>query len=601
MIKIWDGLQNLISNLGTSRDKGSGAEYTGDLIQRTQIYNAYQDSKLVQRSIDLPAEDACREWREWSASAQEISKIEAEEKRLGVRQKCYQASRLARLYGGAALMMVTREQDLSQPLDTDAIGKGGLKYLTVLTDLDLSAGETERDPRKPYFRRPSMWNLAGADLGVPDIHPSRLVIFNGTEPLAEESAAATGGFGNSQLQSMLTRLRAVDEVAANVLSLIYEAKIDVLKIPDLMENLETHGEEFEKVLLKRATLGAAGKGINGQLLLDANESYEQKSASFGTLDAIIDRMMQLASMAAEVPMTILFGQSPAGMNATGESDIRAYYDRVRVHQTLRMEPEMSLLDEGIIRSSLGGRPESIFYDWRSLWQPTAKERADTGKILTETMEKADRMGAVSGEAAAVSLVNALVENGVFPGLEKAAKDYPVDNDSDIPPSEGGEDPDPDGNFNANDAAPQPLYVRRDVLNAEAIIDWAKSQGFKTTLPDDDLHVTIAFSRKPVDWFKMGEAWQSELKIPEGGPRQMEKFGDATVLLFGSSELIYRHDRMIDDGATWDHAEYQPHITISYAKDGPAIEDIEPYQGEIILGPEIFQEIKEDWQEGIEEK
>ena len=82
---------------------------------------------------------------------------------------------------------------------------------------------------------------------------------------------------------------------------------------------------------------------------------------------------------------------------------------------------------------------------------------------------------------------------------------------------------------------------------------------------------------------------------------MEQFGEARVLLFTNDDLKWRHERIKDAGASWDHPEYQPHITISYDPDAPDIATIEPYHGPIILGPEIFQEVKEDWQEGIKEK
>jgi hypothetical protein len=152
---------------------------------------------------------------------------------------------------------------------------------------------------------------------------------------------------------------------------------------------------------------------------------------------------------------------------------------------------------------------------------------------------------------------------------------------------------------ARDAAPRTLYVSRKVKNAGDIIRWAKSQGFETTLEAGDLHVTIAFSRDPVDWFKVGESWSPELKVGPGGPRQMAQFGDATVLLFTASELRWRHDEIERAGASWDHPEYQPHITISYGFKGD-LAKVEPYQGEIVLGPELFAEVKEDWAKAIKE-
>lgn len=144
----------------------------------------------------------------------------------------------------------------------------------------------------------------------------------------------------------------------------------------------------------------------------------------------------------------------------------------------------------------------------------------------------------------------------------------------------------------SDATPKTLYVSRKVKNGEEIVSWAKSQGFKEILSAKDMHVTIAYSRKPVDWMDVGEQWSSEIKIAEGGPRVIEEFcGGAKVLQFKCSDLEWRNMSIRDAGASWDWPEYHPHITISY---GDMPEDVTPYQGKIILGPEVFEEIIDDW-------
>jgi len=99
-------------------------------------------------------------------------------------------------------------------------------------------------------------------------------------------------------------------------------------------------------------------------MLDALEEYASKSASFGGLPDILDRFMQLASAAVGIPMTLYFMISPGGLNATGASDTRAYYDKVKVEQTLRMQPAMSVLDECVIWSALNERPADLHYTCR---------------------------------------------------------------------------------------------------------------------------------------------------------------------------------------------------------------------------------------------
>ena len=416
-----DGLQNLVSGLGTGRDKATGAAYTLDLSSPHELLTAYKSSALARRVVNLKAEDSCREWREWQGDKDQISLIEAEEKRHGLQRKVLRARKLARLFGGAALLIGTGDKDLSEPLDPASVGRGGLRYVTLLNVLDVSAGGLQDDPTLPGFGDPEYWQLRG---GI-DVHPSRLALFHGQEPMYEFGLDANPGFGDSVLRGGMKQVQDVDAAAANILSLIYEAKVDVFKIPDLMQNLASRGTEYANEVIKRVTLAATAKGINGALLMDAMEEYEQKSASFANLDNIAYMFMQLCSAAHGYPMTLLFGMSAGGLNASGEIDIRGYYDAVKVEQSLSMEPAMSVLDECLIRSALGNRPEELHYNWRPLWQPTAKERAENADKLATAGQKLNEMDIISPEALGKAMVTALTETGAFPGLEQADQEFPM--------------------------------------------------------------------------------------------------------------------------------------------------------------------------------
>jgi|GEM_PF-440656 len=149
---------------------------------------------------------------------------------------------------------------------------------------------------------------------------------------------------------------------------------------------------------------------------------------------------------------------------------------------------------------------------------------------------------------------------------------------------------------AKSIAPRTLYVSRRLLNADEFLKWAKSQGFKTTLAASDLHVTIAFSRARIDWMKVEDCWSGDreggLTVRAGGPRVVEPIGTegAVALKFGSTELSCRHMAIREAGATWDHPEYQPHVTITYDASGVDLSKVEPYRGELRFGPEIFAEL-----------
>jgi uncharacterized protein len=597
-IKVTDGFRNLVANLGTPRDKSYGNSWDTTTMTDLEATNAYRNSAVARIVVDAMAEDSCREWRAWQADKDQISKLEAEEKRLGLVQKVMSARKRARLYGGAAIYIGTGDTNLEMPLNTRSVKAGGLRYLTLLDRRQLNASDMQDDPTQPGYGIPMFYEVSGATTGSVRIHPTRLAVFRGDELPDNDLARSNHGWGESVLQSTLEKVGHLDATVANIASLVFEAKVDVVKIKDFTAGLRDGGSAYERLMLQRLTLAMTAKGINGALLMDADEDYQQKSANFSTLPDIMDRMMQMVSAAAEIPMTRLFGMSPSGLNATGDADMRNYYDRVRQHQTLEMEPTMSNLDECLIRSALGDRPEEVHYNWRSLWQMTEAEKVDiAGKIVTAAQGM--QLGEfASHEAIGAAATNALIESGAFPGLEAAIEEFPGVDDG---PEDDETDPLTGDPVGVGDAAPRTLYVHRKVVNADDIIAWAKAQGFGTTLPADDLHVTIAFSRQPVDWMKVGDAWESEVKVAAGGPRLMERFGDARVLLFSSSHLSWRHEDIKRAGASWDHPEYQPHITISYAEDAPDLTSVEPYTGEIVLGPEVFSEVKDDWQKGVTEE
>lgn len=420
LTRLSDGLQSLVAGLGTDRDKAVTTGYVAPLLTDEQIINAYRGSWLARKIVDIPALDSCRRWRSWQASQDEIEAIEGEESRLALKAKTLEARTKARLFGGAAILIGTGDPDPLEPLDPGRIKKGGVRYLTVLTRRQLSAGEIELDPLSPLYGQPKFYQMVGATRHV-DIHPSRLVRFIGApHPDDELSAGLNRGWGESVLVAAMDAVRNADGTAANVASLVFEASVDVIRIPDFMGGLA--GAEYEQRLLKRFGLAMTAKGINRALILDKEEEYEKKSPSFATLPDVMDRFMQLASGAADIPMTRLLGQSPAGMSATGESDLRNYYDRVSAGQELEMTPAMGVLDECLIRSALGSRPPQVHFIWSSLWQISDKERSEIGERTANTIAKLADTGLYPLEALAKAGANTLVEHSILPGLEEAIEE-----------------------------------------------------------------------------------------------------------------------------------------------------------------------------------
>lgn len=617
VITIGDGLANALSGLGTERDKAAATYYAEPTIDPQELVNAYRGSWMARKIVDIPALDSCREWRAWQAADGQIELIEAEEKRLNVRAKVLEARKKARLFGGAAVYADFGD-DASQPLDLERVKKGGIRFLTVFTPRQLVPGDLETDPMSEFFGMPKEFTVAGGATGQARIHPSRLTTFYGAELPDRDIASSAFGWGDSVLVSVMSAVKQAESASANINSLIFEANVDVVSIEGLAEILKmAGGEDKVRELLK---LNLDAKSNLRALVLDAKNTYARKAVSFASLPDLLDRYDQHAAGAADIPMTRFMGMSPGGLNSAGESDLRNYYDRIAAGQTLEMGPALTRLDEALIRSATGARDTAIHYDWNPLWQLSEKDKADIFKTKSDAARTIAGNGGTSEplmpiEALSDALVNELVEDGSLAGLEAAIEEYgklgEQDDDGEgeaavasLPPADRQQP----NRIDAKDNAPRTLYVQRKLLNAAEFIAWAKSQGFETTTPADDLHVTIAFSRRPVDWMKVGETWSSDkdgkLTVAPGGARLVEPLGDkgAVVLLFNSSELSWRHEAIKREAdASWDFPSYQPHVTITYAGGDLDLSKVQPYRGKLVFGPELFSEVDEDWSSKLTEE
>jgi hypothetical protein len=279
-----------------------------------------------------------------------------------------------------------------------------------------------------------------------------------------------------------------------------------------------------------------------------------------------------------------------------------YYDRVSSIQGLEMTPALYLLDECLIRSALGSRPPEIFFSWSPLKQMTEKELAEIGKMNAETAQLLQTSGLFMAQELRDVVSNQFVESGFYPGLDQVVSDTDAAGKFDLGQEADQEQTQPQ---QTADAAPRSLYVSRKVTNAAEIIAWAKGQGFATTLPTTDLHVTVMYSPTAVDWMQAGQdSWNADgtLIIPPGGPRVVSQFGQGAIVLeFSSAALSWRHEELKRIGAEPTYPEYAPHITITYEPGDVDVDKVEPYRGKINLGIEIFAELTPDWAEGVTEE
>lgn len=619
---LLDRLSNFVSGLGTSKDKKIANVYGFNLIDAQQLNAMHRSDWMARKVVDIIPDDMTREWREWQADESVVEAIERTERapQINIQAKVNEAMQLARLRGGAVLVLGIEGAGLpNEELAFDRVKIGSLKYVHVLGRDQVSYTDINRDITSPFYGEPVMWTVSNSNGAQVDIHPSRVIRFVGA-PILDKSNAENEVWGDSVLQIVYDAIQNAASSQEHTASLIPEAKTDVIYIPNLSKYLEN--EKTTQKLTERFTYANTMKSMFNMLLLEGDgagatgngERWEQKTINFGQFPELLRLFLQVAAGAADIPLVRFLQDAPSGLGSNGETTLKNYYDNIGARQTNWLGPAMWRFDEVCIRSATGKRDPSIYYQWAPLYTQTEKERAEVFKMYADGARTLVGSGTgqeiIARDAVSQALINRLVEDGNLPGLAEAVEEFGAigeqePTEEELAAAAGATQAANTNNVTrmqqaANDAAPRTLYVSRKVVNAADLIEWAKGQGFKTTLPADEMHVTIAYSRDPVDWMKVGESWASELKVAAGGPRLMERFGEARVLLFKAAELDWRHENIKAAGASWDHSEYQSHITISYDPESPDLASIDPYQGEIILGPEIFREVDENWSEKVTE-
>jgi phage-related protein (TIGR01555 family) len=641
-----DGLGEAFASIGNGFNSRigplmGGASLLPGIFTHQLALAAYMASGMMRKVISIPAEDRVREWRDWQADGDDITAIEAEEKRLELAAKAQEAE-LLRGIGGGALIIITAGNH-SDELKAEAIGTGGIVAVNVVSRWEIRAKGWEKNLASPRYRQPTMWQIDGENGHSDDIHPSRVICFRGARLPAGATLSDEDRFwGDSRLLRVYNEVARSDQAQAWFAELIRKAKLLRIGIPDLLDMMSS--EAGRSQLNKRVSLIATGESVlnatvyrSGTGTDDPGEKIEDYQINWTGIPAMMDAFDQRVSAVGEVPFTILMGRSPAGMNATGDHDRQNWNRTVKKGQEGETRPCLEALDPILLRSAGVTKP-GIWWQFAPLDVPTEKEDADTFKTTMDAVEKVQNSGAIPERAFAEGFQNLMTERGWMPGLEDALKKIPEaerfgisgdDNGGDDDPSAiqaGGGDP---GNLAgrggnadpnparravaANDAAvffadaqPRPLYVQRKLLNAASLIAWAKANGFKSTLPADDMHVTVLYSKTAVDPMKMGEGWSGDengnVRVKPGGPRAIERLGpSAVVLLFASWDIEGRHRSMIEAGGSHDFDSYQPHVTLSYeVPEGVDLEAIKPYTGALEFGPELFEPLDLDWKSKVGE-
>ena len=368
----------------------------------------YRESWLTMRIIDTPSEDMTRAWYRFCAPLPEedLESLRRLEARHSIRRELTDAIRWARLYGGSLALMVLRgeEDRLEEPLDPDLLLPGCFQGLLVL---DRTQGiepspETEENLDDPDFGLPKYYTVDPGSLGPVRIHHSRVLRFAGRE-LPRMEAIRENYWGASELEHIREELQKRSAASANIAQLIFQANITTLKMSDFGDALAL-GTEEQKMQVRAALFEENRfRTSYGLQVLSAGDTLENHPYTFGGLAEIYEQFMLDMAGAAEIPAVKLFGRSPAGLNATGESDLKNYYEFIAQLQERHLRPALEKLLPVLALSAWGMIPEDLSFVFNPIAAESPAETAELiGKISAPVLE-AFRTGLLTREEALAEL------------------------------------------------------------------------------------------------------------------------------------------------------------------------------------------------------
>lgn len=403
--------------------------------QNWQVLNSlYRSHWVVQKIINTIPQDMMKNGYDFQSdiNPDQIQKISKIIRQTRLHSKILNGLYWGRLYGGAAgIIMIDGEADrIDEPLDLDRVMPGAFKGLLIMDRWSgiMPSADLITDITDPDFGMPEYYEVTLPEgQGVIRLHNSRVCRFTGREmPYLEK--LAENYWGTSEMEHVFSELKKRDNVSWNIALLTFMANIRVMKIDGMEQLLAYGGDKSQQALYN--TLEGLNMMLNnnGIQILGKDDSYESHQYTFSGLGEVYDRFMMDVSGACGIPVTKLFGRSPAGMNSTGDADMDNYYDTIEQSQESQLRPVLDKLLPIVCMSALGAVPDDLDYIFNPVRRPSNDEKQSLGSQQTAAVVQAYTAGLVSEKTALRELQGSSKLTGMWTNITdkqiEAASDQP---------------------------------------------------------------------------------------------------------------------------------------------------------------------------------
>lgn len=379
----FDGWWNAATGVGGQNGRGmmSFGVLEGEYLGLQDVEALYNFDGIAARVVDsVPRHSLRQGFTVSTGDSDEETALLAALDDLGAVEMLRRAWTWGRLFGGGAIYIGADDGNApDEPLDEASLRR--VSWLSDVDRRDLYPVDYDNDPDSPRFGQPvtyQMNRMGGARAVTMLVHHTRLIRFEGVTPTRRRRLQLLG-WGDSVLQRCYQELMQARGAFAASGDLVQQSSQGVLKMRGLMDMMASDNDDLVK---RRLSLMDRSRSVARSILLDAD------GEDFGRVDAgslsgvadIMDRMVNLLASVTDIPVTVLMGQAPAGLNATGDSDIRNWYDALQSEREATLRPRIHRIVRLLMLSREGPTGGAEPDGWRvvlpPLWQSTPAEEAD---------------------------------------------------------------------------------------------------------------------------------------------------------------------------------------------------------------------------------
>jgi phage-related protein (TIGR01555 family) len=445
-VRTNDSFTNFAANVGWgTNNQSSASQYTLSYQSRNRINleAAYRGSWIVRAAVDALPEDMTRAGVEFSGiDPEDITRFDQDLMRMAVWDALCDTGKWANLYGGCIAVMLIDGQDLSTPLRPETVGKDQFKGLLVLDRWMISPpiGDVVTE-YGPDMGRPVYYDVIADYAAIPKahIHYTRAIRLDGMD-LPFYQRVTENGWGLSVLEPMWDRLIAFDSASVGAGQLIYKAHLRTMTVDKLRDIIAMGGPALA-ALHKQMEFIRQGQTNEGITVVDGKDKFEAHQYSFAGLSDMLLQFAQQLCGALGMPFTRLFGQSPTGLGATGEGEMKQWHEKVKQNQERKLRNPLQRLFAVMSMSSLGKPlPDDFGFEFRNLQEMSEKEKSEIAKSTVEAVTAAVDANLIKISDGMKELKASAPNTGMFGGItdeaiaeaEEQEKNAPPPGEMDLP-------------------------------------------------------------------------------------------------------------------------------------------------------------------------